>query len=355
MSNLEDMKKKAFTEFDFLVNDEQGKKTITLDYGEGHKYAVFSDLHMGDGTGADNFKQNEKTFLKALEYYQNLPCNYSIILLGDIEEFHQATLSKILTRYRKSVYDALLSNRNGNRIYRVLGNHDIDFSWIDPLSSEPKRMSVEGIRLKKGNDVDILLTHGHQAEEKYEKDLHIVRFGTTAVRYLERIFKIESKSIFVEAPSDKDYIYNQWAVKEAQNGKNKIIICGHTHCPIFAKYFIDYDWTVKKYQEAKDKYREAKRTGTDEEIEKLKKRKEWLYYRINRMNRKKEVGIKLPNSPAQSLSTHYFNTGSCIFRDAITNIEIDEDTIRLVYWFNKDHQRDVFMEAEIPSILAQGI
>jgi len=347
MSNT---KEKAFKAFNRLVKDDQGKDTITLDYGEGHRYVVFSDLHMGDGTGADNFKQNETTFVKALQYYKNLPGNYSIILLGDIEELHQATLYKIFKRYRESVYKEFLSGGNGNKIYRVFGNHDIDFSWIDPLSSEVRRMAVEGIRLKKGNDVDILLTHGHQAMETFEEDLHVVRLGTTFFRYVERILKIKSNSIFVEAPAKKDYIYDEWAKKE-----KKIIICGHTHCPIFAKHFIDYDWIVKKYQEVKDKYREAKNTGNDEEISRLKKRKEWLYYRINRMNRKKEVGIRLPDSPDQSLSTHSFNTGACLFRDAITNIEIDENTIRLVYWYNKDHQRDVFMEAEIPSILAQGV
>ena len=349
MSNSEEMKKKAFKAFNRLATDEEGKDTITLDYGEGHRYAIFSDFHLGDGTGSDNFRQNETTFVKALQYYKSLPGNYSIILLGDIEELHQATLYKIFKRYRETVYKEFLSE--GIKIYRVFGNHDVDLSWIDPLSHERRRMSVEGIRLKKGNNVDILLTHGHQAMESYEEDLHVVRVGTTLFRYIERILKIQSKSIFVESPSKKkDYIYDEWARKE-----KKIIICGHTHCPIFAKHFIDYDWIVKKYREAKDKYNEIKETGTDEEIRNLKKRKEWLYYRIRRMNRQKEVGIRLPNSPDQTLSTHFFNTGACLFRDAISNIEIDEDTIRLVYWFNKDHQRDVFMEAEIPSILAQGI
>jgi len=83
--------------------DEQNIKKLPL--GINDKYAVFSDLHLGDGLGADNFTRNEETAIFALKYYKDK--GYSIILLGDIEEFWQFDLSEIIQRYDNSVYRLL--------------------------------------------------------------------------------------------------------------------------------------------------------------------------------------------------------------------------------------------------------
>lgn len=354
MADNERMKKEALKKFNELWDDE-GKDTQTLPYGPGHKYVVLSDFHLGDGSGADNFRQNEKIFVKALKYYENN--GYSVILLGDIEEYHQFSLSRILKKYyskdtdNPSVYNML--KRFTGKLYRVFGNHDVEWSLRDPLSENVERPAVEAIKLKKGNRNDIMLVHGHQAMESYEKDINIVRFGTTFYREMEKIFKFPSKTVLEERPSVKDKIYDEWA-----RGKSRIMICGHTHCPILAKRFIDYRWVLDKYAEYEQELQNIRGSGNNAEIERLKTLIKWLRPKKTFYDNQlaKTGGRGMRRSPGKSLSNHYFNTGACLFKDVITNIEIDEDTIRLVYWHNKIHERQILWAGlDIPSILAAGI
>ncbi len=356
MSRKKSMKERAFERFNELWTDD-GKDTITLDYGEDQKYVIFSDLHMGDGSGADNFRQNEKIFVKALEYYSDPARDYTLILLGDIEEYHQFPLPKILKKYKskkpgeKSVYD--MFEQFDGKIYRIFGNHDIEWSLRDPLFPNHKRTAHEAIKLKKGNSLDIMITHGHQAKGSFEKDIYVVRCGTAIYRELERIFKFKSRSLFDEKPDKKDYIYDKWARE-----KQKIVICGHTHCPVFAKYFVDYQWVLKKYNEYEAKLYEIKHSGNQDEIERVKKRKRWLQTKRNVYVNQLKEGRRFRKSPHTKLSTFYYNSGAGLFRDAITNIEIDGDKIRMVYWFNKgkgDQPEKLLpvSEVNISSILAQ--
>lgn len=352
-------KQEAINRFNELWDDD-GKDSKSLEYGAGHRYAIFSDLHMGDGSGSDNFRQNEQTLVRALKHYKGL--NYAIILLGDTEEFHQAMLGKIYKRYtsdddaKPSVYDTLKGFAEG-RVHRVFGNHDIEWSLRDPLNSHLERPAVEAIILKKGNSKDILITHGHQSMASYEKDLHIVRVGTTFYRELEKIFRFRSNAALDEKPSGNDLIYAEWT---RQTGK--ILICGHTHCPILAKHFIDHRWVINKYNEYDRELKEISRADNpdEREVERLKKRKKWLFEKTITYQTQLNMGKRLTKSPHKKLTTHYFNTGGGLLNDMVTNIEIDEDTIRLVYWFNKEERNqpeELFpgLSLSISDLLAQGV
>ena len=85
------------------------------------KYALFSDLHLGDGKKADNFARNEETMILALNHYKKN--GYSLILLGDVEELWQFDLIKIQNRYDKNIYE-LLRSFTDNKVNRIFGNHD---------------------------------------------------------------------------------------------------------------------------------------------------------------------------------------------------------------------------------------
>lgn len=88
------------------------------------RYALISDLHIGNGGSTDKFKYNESVLINALDYYYDN--DYSLILLGDIEELWRFSLTEILTRYNNTVYNAI--RRFGNsRVFRIYGNHDIDW------------------------------------------------------------------------------------------------------------------------------------------------------------------------------------------------------------------------------------
>ena len=321
------MKEEAFKRFNQILKDD-GKLTKKLPFGSGHKYAILSDLHAGDGSRADNFRKNKDIFVKALEYYRRN--GYSVILLGDIEEFHQFTLFHICHMYDDSVYNALRKFPEG-RVHRVFGNHDIDWTLEDPISRKSNQIAIEAIKLGK----HIILAHGHQAEAGYEKDLHVVRLGTTLYKMAENLFFGGSPYSASQIPGKKDKIYADWA-KE----KKKIFICGHTHAPIFSGRSI-YDWIGKKIQKIKDEI--SRSSGNKEKIKKLKSRRTWLrnrkYFLDNRRKKTKKPFIKL-DSPS------YFNSGACLFNDGITNIEIDGTVIRLMYWNNKDMVREQMWDDE---------
>jgi len=347
--SFERMRKQAHERFDELFND-QGDDTKTLEYGtEQSKYVIFSDWHMGKGDRSDNFRQNKEVVAEALKKYRSE--NFSVILIGDVEEFHQAELFDIVEEYENSVYKELLEFPE-NRVYRIFGNHNIDWSYKDPLDRNQENFALEGIKLARIIDgeekVDIMLTHGHQAEESYEKDLHTVRFGTTLYRTLEKILNIKSKSLFDESPGKKDRIYNMWA-KEKQT----ILICGHTHCPIFSSHYIDYNWMREKYIKIRDKIQQLRDSDDDQRINELEERKEWLAKELEPIERKMRdhPSFSPRDSSKSNLSKYYFNSGSGIFKDAITNIEIEGDIIRLVYWFNGDNKCEVLWQKNISSIL----
>jgi hypothetical protein len=60
----------------------RSEKTLILGT-KGKRYAIFSDIHLGDGGGADNFAPNIQALLTALDYYYNhhsdcLPKNQTV-------------------------------------------------------------------------------------------------------------------------------------------------------------------------------------------------------------------------------------------------------------------------------------
>ena len=83
------------------------------------KYFIISDIHLGDGRGADNFRENEETLETALKHYQE--GGYKLILLGDIEEFWQFEMASIIGRYENNIYKKIKAFGDEN-VYRVFGN-----------------------------------------------------------------------------------------------------------------------------------------------------------------------------------------------------------------------------------------
>jgi predicted phosphodiesterase len=315
------IKENAFARFNQLLADE-GDITKRLPVGAGYKYVVFSDLHMGDGSRADNFRKNEDVLVKALKHYKRN--KYSVILLGDIEEFHQFTLFHIYRRYANSVYKALKEFVDENT-YRVFGNHDIDWALEDPISEKSNTISTEAIKL--GNN--IIITHGHQAMEGYEEDLHIVRLGTTFFKMIENLFSSENKLSIAQLPGKKDKIYADWAKEN-----RKIFICGHTHAPVFMGRSM-YEWMNEKIPQLKD---EIDRASKNENKQKKLKNKRRRMMNYRRSLEDKQKAMKKPFLKLKS--PYYFNPGSGIFKDGITNIEIDETRMRLIFWSNKDLSKE---------------
>jgi predicted phosphodiesterase len=317
--------KEGFFERMSAILEEGAIATKQLPLTVDSKYAVISDLHLGNGSKADNFRQNKNALIAALTYYKLN--GYSIILLGDIEEFHQFDLIEIMSAYNrpnegKTLY-GVFQEFTSNKMIRVFGNHDIDWALEDPLCRSAKNLAWEAIKLGE----HIILTHGHQAEEVYEKDVHVVRFGTTFFRYIEIILGAENQSSITQIPGQKDAVYSEWALEN-----KKILICGHTHNPIFASQSI-FDWIDEKIARLDV---EINKTAGGER-ERLKDKKIHLRQKKLWFLRKMEV----LHIPTYKLSgSNYFNSGGCIYYDGLTNLEIEGPIIRMAYWDNESNMRE---------------
>ena len=288
------------------------------------KYIIFSDLHFGDGEGADNFARNEETFMTALTYYRHH--DFKVILLGDIEEFWQFDLNDIVDRYHDTTY-SLLSNYGKDKVYRIFGNHDSEWRGLkDPLKGRGYKPGGAPEALMIGDD--IFLLHGHQGDVLAEKRAWMSRFWARLFRLIEplvREFGYENYAATKsQVPKDRERILYKWA-KE----KKIILICGHTHRAMFASRSY-YRWLRRQVKNVELELEDENlQPDKEEELEILLKR----YKHEARAERKRRRDIDNLDENQEPIPC-YFNTGSGLFRNGITCIELEPKKIRLVKWSN---------------------
>jgi len=300
--------------------DEQNIKKLPLNAND--KYALFSDLHLGDGGKADNLVHNEETVIFALNHYKNNA--YSIILLGDIEELWQFDFIKIRDRYDKSIYK-LLRSFPDNKVHRIFGNHDIEWNRPpDPIVDKENisHGAPEAIML----DDYIFLIHGHQGDKLCDKKVWLSSFLARLLKIfvpIARIFGYENYSATKsQIPKDRERLYYNWV-----KGNKIILICGHTHRAIFASRSY-YGWLKEQIELKKS---EKKQCSTDKE--KFRELSKDINKLKNELYSEKRRGRDITplETEGESLPC-YFNTGCGLYRKGITNIEIERGKIRLIKW-----------------------
>ncbi len=348
MSKNDDAIKKRLSEL-LYKGDEQSIKKLTLNIND--KYALFSDLHLGDGGKADIFVHNEETMIFALNYYKN--SGYSIILLGDVEELWQFNFIEIHDRYDKRIYE-LFRSFQANKVHRIFGNHDKDWERAptDPIlfNENIQHGAPEAIML--GDD--IFLVHGHQGDKTCDRKTWESRYWARKFKSLVptgKVVGISNRSATKsQIPKNREKLYYNWA-----KDNNVFLICGHTHNAIFASRL--YYWWLN--EQIKQKESEKKRCSKD------KVRFRELSKEIRKHKRDLHIEERMGRhynrlAPAGKLLPCYFNTGCGHFRDGITNIEIEGDKIRLIKW-HKDNflpikkRREKFWEEEGLSELRKKI
>ena len=305
----------------YKSTDQNVVKNLPLNVN--NKYALFSDLHMGDGGNSDLFKDNKKTMKFALGYYKEK--GYSIILLGDIEELWQFNFIDIHNYYDKSIYEPLRSFQT-NKVHRIFGNHDCDWKRppTDPIFYNENIQHGAPEAIKLGDD--IFLVHGHQGDKTCDRKTWESRYwarkGEPYVA-IGKVFGISNRlATKSQIPGNREKLYYEWAID------NKVIlICGHTHNAIFASRLY-YCWLK---DQIKKKETEIKKSSTSKVRiwklnEEIKKHNIDLHIeeRMGRhSNKLSTTGKPLPC---------YFNTGCGHFKGGMTNIEIEGDKIRLIKW-----------------------
>ena len=297
------------------------------------KLVCMSDMHRGDGSGADDFAKNSLIYRCALGHY--LKEGFTYIELGDAEELWENDNFDQIYITHTPVYKLLAQfhdpDRTKTRYLKVWGNHDLYwkdheavyrtlFSGIEihegiflavpkgcgcGASRDKAQESgvVEGVGT--GGSCDrsaaagdgILLIHGHQADPKCCME------GAAVSKFFVHYFWPDLQRCGAKDPTraavnpglcnEVDRRLHEWANNNDQG--IAAIIAGHTHRAVFENLSL----TERRYLESKIK----------------------------------TEGIKIKHQRDGS----YYNTGSCVHPLSITGLEITFDgghnpQLRLIEW-----------------------
>ena len=340
-------KRITWNSLDSLWRDKNVK---TLD-SRGKKYAIISDTHMGDGGEADDFYLNEPALLHALDHYRQE--DYTLILLGDIEEFWQFDLPAIRNKYESSVY-AKIRAFGEDRVHRIFGNHDFEWGGFqDPTKVINKKhgLADEALKMKDASgNVRILFVHGHQGSIDSDKYSWFSRFFVRVFRGIEPLAKITGlygHGAATKSPVASDYerTYYAWAKK-----RRVIVFCGHSHRAVFA--------SKTRADELLDKIADLTAELSDSRLSRstLRKKNREIARIQAKFEDEKAKGRAIEIDSTDEPKPCYFNSGCGLYSDGITTIEIGEDRVRLVKW-NRDatggKQSVVFKEGNLSQFVKE--
>lgn len=285
------------------------------------KYVIFSDLHMGNGRGNDDFKPNSQLFEYVLKNYY-LEKDYNLILNGDVEELQRFDLAHIYQQW-KGIYQLFDEFKRANRFYKIVGNHEIGL--LSHEYEEGPYPLHQGLILNYKKH-KIFIFHGHQASQKY--NLQNALIGYT-LRYIANPLGIKNYS--VSHSSRKKYKIEK-NVYDFSTRKKVVSIIGHTHRPLFES-LPKFDRIKYKIEELCREYsaRELNEDGRIKKVIGLLKNELTKIY--DNENREYLFDPYLYNSVIHVPCL--FNSGTVIGKRGITCLEISNGKIRLVHWFDK--------------------
>lgn len=123
---------------------------------------VISDLHMGDGGPRDNFAVGDRNiqFRSFLDHVAEE--NGELIILGDLFEFWQASVGKVLTTHRD-----ILDRLDELKATYVVGNHDADLQALigTNLLNHPFFSRMTGPYERIIDSKRYRFMHGHEVDD----------------------------------------------------------------------------------------------------------------------------------------------------------------------------------------------
>jgi predicted phosphodiesterase len=321
-----------------LRNNKKRKGIIrSFDYTK-DRFIIFSDQHKGIRDEADDFRDAEKNYLAALDYYDQQ--GFFFVSLGDCEELWK-NLPEAVMKKNDACFAAEKKFLASDRYYRAFGNHDLIWQYLLQRNVFLKPVFGKKIKVYEGLILEtthsnkrfsIFLTHGHQGDlrgaGKPFSIWVVANIWTPIQRYLH--VSINTPATSFELTDKHNIMMYDWSAKQDR----LIFISGHTHKPVFAS-LDHYERLTKQLDKAKEISDHVSIGVLESEIN----------------QRKKEYAGK------QQLRTmakpSYFNSGCCCFEDGdITGIEIADGQMRLIKWDAKDGspKRIVLEEAELSDL-----
>ncbi len=298
--------------FDLLEALWEQAPSVALEHGE--RFAVFSDLHLGDGSRHDDFTANSETVMAALSTFY-APRSYKLILNGDIEELLRCRLPAIRERW-KSFYAVLDAFQARQSLYKLEGNHDPASAQLEgPYPLFP------ALRLK-AEDGEILVLHGHQAGR-----INSGRYNALIGAFL----KLFANPLHIKNHSPAYHKQSRYEIErriyEFAKRKKILAVIGHTHRPLFesqpkaASLESRLDALCHRWSRATA----AERRHLEPMIE---------FTRLDWESHRDSPRLDLPHQlyNREFLLPCVFNSGTSIGRGGVTGLEISRKKIRLVHW-----------------------
>ena len=293
------------------------------------KYVIFSDLHLGNGSRADDFKSNASLVMRVLEEYFDR--GFHLILNGDIEEVQKFGLPAVQATWPE-IFAIFRAFSAAGRLTKIIGNHDLalfqEKNYEFPLY-EALRFSYKG--------KPMFISHGHQTIKYFHRESPFITF---LLRYVATPLRIKNSSV---SHSSVKRFATEKRVYQFSSSQKILSIIGHTHRPLFESMSkldslrFEIERLCRKYPRAVDKKRKAIETrirGLREELAEAVDKSDKMDDRQSLYN-------------ANLVVPCMFNSGTSIGKRGITNLVIEQGTISLVHWFDKgkEKQKGQFVSA----------
>jgi UDP-2,3-diacylglucosamine pyrophosphatase LpxH len=304
------------------------------------RVVIFSDLHLGDGSGKDDFRKNAALFQTILkEYY--LPEDFLLVLNGDIEEHQKFSPFKV-RRVWESVFFLFHEFASRGKLIQLWGNHD---ERISLRPGKEGRETYEGFRLLYKDKV-LFLFHGHQTSPAFHRINKMLGF---AIRHIVRPLGIMNGSV---AQNDERKFKTEQKIYEFSSERKIVSIIGHTHRPLFESLSkldvlkIRIEELCRRYPYAKE---EEKSVIAGETAE-IKRTMKQLLETDPSMAQRGSI------YESHFLIPCVFNSGSATGKGGITCLEIYEGKIRLIHWVDEERGKHHLTSPSerIDSILVPG-
>ena len=314
-----------------------------IDLRQNNKLLIVSDFHMGAGR-SDDLDRNGALVSAILRRYY-FERGFTLVLNGDIEELLKRGFPSIRKKWRDlyAVFD--LFHKEG-RLYKILGNHDAALVYE---KAYPYRL-YETVRAETSSCC-VYIYHGHQGSRIYSRYAEVI---AALVRYVLKPLGIGN---ITSARSPRKRFAAEKRAYDFSLAHGVFSIIGHTHRALFESLgrfeYIKY--------EIERLCREYPLVTGDGERDRVKTEVAALRDELAKLGAKERRGILRPSLYGGEIPVPcLFNAGSVIGKKGVTAIELDNDSISLVYWWEagkgkKFVQRGGYMFEELDGASGNGV
>lgn len=307
--------------------DELLESAARLPLASNDKWVIFSDLHMGDRSKKDDFRRNSDLFKTALNYYERQ--DFNLLLNGDVEELQRFLYKDIRTKW-DDVFGLFKKFKDKGKLYKTYGNHDQEFSFNEEIDRE---FPVEAAFVLEHRKGDIFVFHGHQASQFYFK---YNKFVGWILKYIANPLRINNYSV---AHNSRKQYHIEKKVYHYSVYKKTVSIIGHTHRPLFEslskadRLKFQIEGLCRRFARETDlrQMKEIKKT-----IKSLKKELKKIHNKKKRPDLSAHLYNEILHIPC------LFNSGTVIGKRGMTCLEIENNYIKLVHWFD-EHLSDRYL------------